>query len=273
MSAAASPAMRTQVEAALALRAAGRLQDALDMLNAPGEYSSDFYTIRGEIQLALGRYQEAAGSYFTVVTSEPDNVFAQFNFGVCLQQLCRWAEAAQAFQLVLKSDPHRDDARLALGACLLHLNRPEEALANFDQCWSDAGRPRALFGKAAALQLLRRYPEAEADYRRLLESDPNSAEIVSNLMALSFELQDLEAAGYYARRLLELSPKSVTALQGMAAVALARREYEAAAHYCGRIVEYAPECVEAWHNLRFATGRVMSALQSSGAKPPASGRK
>jgi tetratricopeptide (TPR) repeat protein len=273
MSAAATPAMRTKVEAAVALRAAGRLQDALDVLTTPSEYSSDFYTVRGEIQLALGRFQEAAGSYFTVVTSEPDNAFAQFHFGICLQQLGHWAEAAKAFQAVLEIGPHRDDARLALGACLLHLNRLEEALANFDKCWSDAARPKALFGKAAALQLLRRYDEAEADYRRLLESDPNSVETVSNLIALSFELQDLDAADHYARRLLEIAPQSLAALQGLAAVALARREYEAAAHYCGRIVEFAPDCVEAWHNLRFATGRVMSALQSTGGAPSASGRK
>src|SRR5438309_11038735 len=40
---AAAPAIRNQVEAALGLRAAGRLQEALDTLTAPGEYLSDFY--------------------------------------------------------------------------------------------------------------------------------------------------------------------------------------------------------------------------------------
>ena len=273
MSAAPTPAMRTQVEAALALRAAGRLEDALDVLTTPAEYSSDFYIIRGEIQLELGRFQESAGSYFTVVSAEPDNVFAQFNFGACLQQLGRWTEAAQAFQGVLQVDPHRDDARLALGACMLHQDRPEAALGCFDQCWSDAARSQALFGKAVALQLLQRFEEAEAGYKRLLKSDPNSVEIISNLIALNFEIGDSDAAARYARRLLEISPQSLTALQALAAVALVRRDYEAAVHYCDRIVEIAPDCVEAWHNLRFASGRVVSALKSSGAAPPATGRK
>src|SRR4051794_26703142 len=164
MSTAATPAFGNQVEQALALRSAGMLQEALDVLTAPGEYRADFYTLRGEIQLALGRFQEAAGSYFTVTTAEPDNVFAQFNLGICLHRMGRWVEAAQAFQKVLDVDPHRDDARLGLGACLLHLDHAENALNNFDNCWSDAARLRALFGKAVALQLLRRFEEAEATY-------------------------------------------------------------------------------------------------------------
>lgn len=274
MSAAASPAIRNQLEAALALRSAGRLQDALDALTAPGEYSSDFYTIRGEIQMALGRFQEAAGSYFTVVTSEPENAFAHLNLALCLQRLNRWADAAQAFQATLRIDPHRDDARLALGVCLLHQNRLEEALINFCDCWSDAAHSRALFGKAVALQLLRRFDEAESNYHRLLTSEPNFEEALSNLITLRFDSGDLDGAKHYAQRLLVISPQSLPALQALAAVALERREYEAAVHYCGRIVERAPECVEAWHNLRFATGRVMSALHShAAAGTPASGRK
>lgn len=274
MSAAPSHARRSQLETALSLRSAGRFQDALDALSTAGEYSSDSYTLRGEIQLAMGRFQEAAGSYFTVVASEPENMFAQFNLAVCLQQLRRWAEAALAFQKVLEIDAHRDEARLGLGACLLHLNRAEEALANFDGCWSDAARTRALFGKAVALQLLKHHDQAEAAYQRLLRTDARPDEILANLLVLSAEVQDWDAVQHYATRLLEVSPQSLAALQGLAAVALERHQYEAAVQYCGRIVEHAPECLEAWHNLRFATGRVMSALHGPTATLPTNpGRK
>jgi superkiller protein 3 len=273
MSAAASPAHRTHLQSALALRAAGRYQEALDALSS-AEYSADSYTLRGEIQLAMGRFQEAAGSYFTVVASEPDNMFAQFNLAVCLQQLGRWAEAVLAFQKVLEFDAHRDEARLGLGACLLHLKRAEEALASFDACWSDAAKIRALFGKAVALQLLRHYDQAEAAYQRLLRSDAKPDEILGNLLALSAEVQDWDSVQHYATRLLEVCPQSLAAIQGLAAVALERHQYEEAVQYCGRIVDQVPECVEAWHNLRFATGRVMSALHGPASNLPANlGRK
>ncbi len=269
---AAAPAIRTQVAAALALRDAGRMQEALEALTTPGEYSADFYTVRGEIQLALGRFQEAAGSFFTVVASEPDNASGQFHLAVCLQQLSRWAEAAQAFQKTLQIDPHRDIARVSLGACLLYLNRPEEALTNFDRCWSDAARVKALFGKAVALQLLHRHDEAEDAYRRLLDTDPRSEEALSNLITLSMDTQDPDRARNYASRLLEFSPQSLPALQCLASVALERHEFESAAYYCGRIVERAPNCMEAWRNLRFATGRVMLA-RNRPVTTPSSGRK
>ena len=216
------------------------------------------------------------GSYFTSATLEPppENAYAQFRLGICLHHLGRWAEAGQAFQRVLEVDPHRDEVRLGLGACLLHLNRPEEALANFDRCWSDAARLRVLFGKAVALQLLGRHHEAEGAYQRLLAADPKSEEALSNLIALCMEAHDLENARRYSSRLLELFPESPTALQGLAAVALENREYEAAFRYCSRIVERAPECVEAWHNLRFASGRIMSALRApAAAAASTAGRK
>ena len=276
MSSAARPAIRNQIEAALALHSAGRYQEALDALATPSENLPDFYTLRGDVQFALERYEEAAGSYFTSATLEPppQNAYAQFRLGICLHHLGRWAEAGQAFHRVLEVDPHRDDVRLGLGACLLHLNRPEEALANFDHCWSDAVRLRVLFGKAVALQLLGRHLEAEGAYQRLLASDPKSEEALSNLIALCMEAHDLENARRYSSRLLELFPESPVALQGLAAVALEKREYEAAFRYCSRIVEREPECVEAWHNLRFASGRIMSALRTpAAAAASTAGRK
>ncbi len=258
MSAAVSTVIRNQVEAALALSSTGRLEEALNVLTMPGERISDFYTVRGKIQFALGRFQEAAGSYFTVVASEPENSFAQYHLGVCLHHLQRWVEAAQAFERVR---PHRDEARLGLGSALLHLNRAEEALTSFDSCRSNAAREKALFGKAVALQLLGRFADSEAVYRQLLASDNNVEEVLANLIAMSMEKHDLEAVGRYSRRLLDASPKSCIAIQGLAAVALERGEYEKAVQWCGRIVEQAPDVMEAWHNLRFATGQVISRLQ------------
>jgi tetratricopeptide (TPR) repeat protein len=263
MSSAAKQVMADPFQAALALRSSGRLEEALDMLVAPGDNLADFYTVRGDIQLALARYEEAAGSYFTVISAEPENAYAYHNFAICLRHLNRWDQAAEAFEKVLQFESHRDETRLALAACQLHLSRPQEALANFDRCWSEAARGPALFGKAVALQLLRRFDEAAAVYERVLATDPNSEEVLANLIALSIDARDFDRAQRYSQRLLELQPQSPTALQGLAAVALERREYEAAVHYCGRIVERDSSCLEAWHNLRFATGRIMSALKSN----------
>jgi tetratricopeptide (TPR) repeat protein len=243
--AATAPAVNDPLQVALALRAQGRLQEALDVLSTSGEFMPDHYTLRGDLQLEMGQYKEAAGSYFTVTISAPDNIYAQCNLGMCLRRLERWEQAVEAFQVVLQADAHRDPIRLELADCLLHLNRFEEALACFDQCWSDAARRPALFGKAVALQLLRRFEEAETVYERVLTLDGKAEEAYSNLIAMSMERFDLERVRRFSQRLLEVNPWSLAGLQGIALVAIERGEVESAARSFFKIVESAPDSIRA----------------------------
>ena len=112
----------------------GRLEEALRALANPNEYNPYLYTVRGEIEFALGLFHDAALSYFAVVQSEPDNGDAHYNLALCLQRSDRWDASCQAFERALSLDAGRDAARLGLGASLLYLNRLEEALANFHEC-------------------------------------------------------------------------------------------------------------------------------------------
>jgi tetratricopeptide (TPR) repeat protein len=253
------PGVQQQIDAAQALRSTGRLEDALRALANPPEYNAYVYTVRGEIEFALGLFQDAALSYFAVVGSEPDNADAHYNLALCLQRSDRWDASCQAFERALQLDPRRDAARLGLGASLLYLNRADEALASFNEC-SDNLASAAQFGKAVAWQLLHRFEEAESAYENLTASDPDSEETLSNLIALNVETRDLDRVRDYAQRLLKISPQSQVALQGLATVALERQDHHAAARYCDRIVQVAPDCLEAWHNLRVALDRIVSAF-------------
>ena len=248
---ATAPALADPVEAALALRAQGRLKEALELLSAHGTSGSDLDTLRGDLQLELDRPEEAARSYFTVIESEPGNVYAYANLALSLYRLERWEASADAAAKALELDPHRDPVRIARGDCLLRLNRFEEALACFDMCWSDAAREQALFGKAVALQFLRRFDDAEILYRRLLElspraderTDERAGEALSNLIAMCMEVFDLTRVHRYSSQLLELCPQSRVALQGLILVAVERREYSIAARYFARLAQYHPESI------------------------------
>jgi tetratricopeptide (TPR) repeat protein len=248
----ARPSVPRQLEAALKLRSSGLLTEAVDMLTSPGEYSAYLCAVRAEIEFALGRFQDAALSYFSVTLSDPDDSDAHYNLALCLEHCGRWDVAAEAFQRVLQLDGEREDARLGLGACLLHLNRAEEALAIFTQGGPDLDSRPALIGKAVALQLLRRFEEAWVAYSALLASDPNSEEALSILIAMGIETDDLKRVGDHSMRLLTISPHSTVALQGLATVAFGGADYAAAAFYCDRLLELAPDSLEAWHNFRIA---------------------
>ena len=254
LTAGVSAVFRDPVQAALQLRAQGRLQEALEMLSSPGASSTDFCVLRGDLQRELGLIKEAAGSYFTVTAAEPENIYAQCNLGLCLHRLQRWEQAAEAYHTALKFDPHRDEVRLDLGDCLLHLKKFEEALACFDQCWSDGARRRALFGRAVALQRLRRFDEAEANYERLLTLDPKAEEALSNLIALSLEVFDLARIQKFARRLLDLNPHSGVALKALTLVALETRDFGIASGYFFRAVDQEPAILEAGPGRRSTAG-------------------
>ena len=241
--AAPAPSAGDPLQAAIALRSQGRFQEALDLLSGVGDLPADAYTLRGDILVELGRIAEAAGSYFTATVSAPGNLYARMHLGSCLRRLGRWQEAVEAFQIVLHADPHRDPIRLELGDCLLRLNQMEPALQCFDQCWSDAAQRQAVFGKGVALQMLRRFDEAEIAYERVLALDGRAEEALANLIAMSMEVFDLERVLRYSRRLVEINPRSVPGLQGLTVVAVERGDMETAAHYFSTLAEHAAEAV------------------------------
>jgi tetratricopeptide (TPR) repeat protein len=229
------------LQTALALRAQGRPQEALDALSIPGEFNTDAYILRGDLHFELGQLEQAAEAYLTVTEEDPDHVYAQGQLGSCLYRLKLWEAAANAFEVVLQFDPHRDELRLQFADCLLRLKRFEAALTCFDECWSEGSRRRALFGKAVALQLLRRLDEAEKLYERLLTIDPAAEEALSNLIAMSMEVFELARVQKYSQRLLDINSHSTVALKGLALAAIERLDYTAAARYFHRALELEPE--------------------------------
>jgi tetratricopeptide (TPR) repeat protein len=265
--------------AALALRAQGRFQEALDLLSGPGEFSTDVYTLRGDLLVELGQLTAAAGSYFTATVTAPSNLYARSHLASCLRRLGRWEEALEAFQAVLNADPHRDQIRLELGDCLLRLNRLESALNCFDQCWSDAAQRQALFGKGVALQMLRRFDAAEIAYERVLTLDGKAEEALANLIAMSMEVFDLERVQRYSRRLVEINPRSIPGLQGLTLVAVERGDMETAARHFATLAEQAPgsvrptrdasEDVIEYRVSRKAIDRIKESMQGQAADPPA----
>jgi tetratricopeptide (TPR) repeat protein len=230
-----------RAQTALRLRAEHRLAEALEVLSAPGDYAQDVYTLRGDLQRELGQFHEAVGSYSTVIALDPQNLYAHRNLAGCLRKLGRWSAAAEAFRKILEGDSYSDAARLGLGECLLQLKKWEEGLACFEACWSEAALLPALFGKAVALQSLRRFEASEALYLRFLELHSEPEEALGNLIALSMEMFDLTRVERYANQLLKRRPQSIAALQALMVVAFERRSYESAAEYYGRLLEIVPE--------------------------------
>jgi len=211
----------------------------------------------GQAQFDSLRFEEAAGSYSAAVAAEPENPAAHYGLAVCLEKIDQWKAAANSFRRTLELDPERLEALAGLGACLLHLELIEEALSCFELARESGADPEpALLGEAVALHKLNRYEDADRVYREHLQINPNSAETLANLIALSVARQDTVAVFEFARRLLRVNPRSKAALQGLATLAIRHGDQSGAVDYCTRLVEVDPDSFEGWFNLRFAQQRM-----------------
>ncbi len=199
------------------------------------------------------RIEPAADTDSAATIAKRKDSSEHFDLAVSLEKTAQWKDAADFYRLAFEIDPSRYDALLGLGACLLHLLETEEALDCFDRHISAVGnRGPALLGRAVALQKLMRYEEADRVYQDVLQSDPNSAEVLGNLIALSVARNDVLAISEYSHRLLDADPRSKPALQGLATLAIRRGDQEAAIEYCERLVEVDPDNLEGWFNLGLA---------------------
>ena len=79
------------------------------MLASSGGYDAYLYAVRAEIEFALGRFQDAALSYFSITISDPGNSNAHYNLSLCLEHCGRWDVATEAFQKVLRLDAEREE--------------------------------------------------------------------------------------------------------------------------------------------------------------------
>jgi tetratricopeptide (TPR) repeat protein len=251
------PALSTGLVQAITLQLEGKSEDALKELAAAAELGDSLVEIHaamGNIQFSLSRYVEAVKSYGKVAELEPRHRTVHYNVGLCLQRLGQWKDAETSFKKALEIDPKRIEARLGLAMCHLYLGRPEKALEMFDMVLRAKDEcDKAHFGRAVALQMLRKYDQAELVYRKILPRYPDSEELMSNLIALGASRKDSTMILEFAEQLRRIRPDARASLEGLAQVALVSGEFETALKHLLKLVVVAPESFEAWFNLGAAS--------------------
>src|SRR5712692_4160580 len=262
-----TPAASASLGKAVALHLEGKTEAALKELSSAiegGENLAELHAAMGHIQFELQRFDDAAKSYLKAAQADPKSKTASYNRGVCLERLERWPDAADAFQRALEMDPKRIEARLGLGICFLHTAAYEKALDAFEQCLkAKADLEPAQFGKAVALHLAGKATEAEALYRKLLARNPNSEELLGNLVAAGIARKDNAAIKEFSERLFKTLPSSPAALEGLATIAFSKGDFETACKHCAKLVEVAPNSFEAWFNLGVASQELGRADQAA----------
>src|SRR5581483_6777007 len=125
----------------VSLHLEGNLPEALSEVNgviAAGDERLEVFSAKAQLQFELEMFEDAAQTYYKLLTLNPQHTSANFNLAICLEHLSRWQDAADLFQKVADTDPSKWEARLGLAIALLHLDKPDQAAPHFDQVLAES---------------------------------------------------------------------------------------------------------------------------------------
>jgi tetratricopeptide (TPR) repeat protein len=151
----------------LELLNAGRIREALPMLESLAERFPDDVDVRYNLGIALselGRFEEAIAQLKAAVSLEPNHSRALTGIGVAQARLHRTTEALEALNRAVAADPGDGYAHRNLGAVLSSQKKFDEALPHFREALHQLpDDPQAIFGLAQCLEALGPDHLAEAD--------------------------------------------------------------------------------------------------------------
>ena len=166
-----------------------------------------------------GRYEKAVETYRAVLAIDPGFAMAHAGLGDALFRLERHEEAIASLErsLELHSVPPTAVARLVLlGNASRALDRPEAATEYFARAIELDPRNADAIDHLAMMQFTaKRYDEALALYRRMLEIRPGSAQTHANIGATLYYLGRRKEALRSFEQALSLDPELATARTGL----------------------------------------------------------
>ena len=155
-------------------------------------------------QQDLGNHSDALASLDQAVALEHQNAVFHYTRGQSLIALGRIEEAASAYRLAVNIEPTYADAAGNLGAALGQLRRWDEAVRWHTEASRMVRRSDTDYNLGVALHELSRFDEAEQAFKRALQLEPGSGELLARL-ALSLAAQ---GRAEEAINMLETAPTS-----------------------------------------------------------------
>jgi Flp pilus assembly protein TadD len=160
-----------------------------DKTAGPSEVGSEGQNLRlARAARGAGDFASAVNLYRTVLAVHPNDPGVLVELGNTFLEVGAVDDAIDTFRKVKAKTPARLDAELGLAHAQLALHKPDAALGYIDSAAKiSPNDPRVLVGRGVALDLLNRHAEAQANYRAVLEANPEHV-AARNDLALSLAL-------------------------------------------------------------------------------------
>ncbi|MGD0515365.1 MAG: sulfotransferase [Terriglobales bacterium] len=214
MSQSPNPAAPMQVAPLLALATeflgAGRPADAIAPLRDAARLQPSNAVIQHDLGLAcleVGRVTDAIGALQQAVASNPRYTDAYFRLGIALEKLGDIGGALAAYDRATRLLPSLTEAWFRAGALVYTLGHVGEAIGCFRRAAATGGKTSfGRLGKARALVIEDRYPEAERELREMLVADPTNAMAYDLLGNVLSELGRFDEARACFERTIAIAP-------------------------------------------------------------------
>jgi protein O-GlcNAc transferase len=145
------------------------------------------------------KYEQAVQHFAAALKADPEDLSANFHYGLALSMVNRDAEAVPAYQKVLAKQPDLFEAQLNLGVLLLRTKRAEEALPLLEKAQAQQPkqfRPNYYLGEAHGD--LQHWEAAETALQAALAIDGTSAPAMASLAkAMAKQGRVKESANWY----------------------------------------------------------------------------
>jgi tetratricopeptide (TPR) repeat protein len=214
MSQSPNPAAPQQVAPLLALATqflmAGRPADAIAPLRHAALLQPSNPIIQHDLGLAcleVGRVPDAIAALQQAVASNPRYADAYFRLGIALEKLGNIAAALAAYDRATKLLPSLTEGWFRAGALVHELGHRDEAIGCFRRAAATGGKTSfGRLGKARALLIEDRNPEAEKALRETLVADPRNAMAYDLLGNLLSDLGRFDEARACFERAIAIAP-------------------------------------------------------------------
>ncbi|RME15641.1 MAG: tetratricopeptide repeat protein [Alphaproteobacteria bacterium] len=160
----------------------------------------------------LQKYELAAEAYASVPPDERSYVQAQIGRAVALRRLGKTDAALEVLQALAEAHPDLAQVEATIGDTLRLAERYAEATPHYDKAIALLGEDRPgqwaiYFHRAVTLERQGRWPEAEADFRKALELNPDQPTVLNYLGYSYVERREhLDEALDMIRRAVEARP-------------------------------------------------------------------
>lgn len=248
-----------------ALRAGGRSQDALTVLNhavALDPNHVDSHLIRGVVLGDLRLYREALAAFDRVLALDPGNASARGNrdvlaglvapqavsegervaLALALQNGGRLAEAQALFQEILEANPNQFVAAYSMAVLQLNGGTAAEGLRYAERCLVvEPTAAPSWYIHGAALKALRRFPEAMESLDRALKIDPNHLDAYITRGHVHAELKQYAFSLIEFNNVLLRQPEHTQAINNTATLLSILNKHQESAQFYARLRTLQPD--------------------------------